>query len=543
MKSFAALLLCAMTAAPIVAAEPNPDEAILYCFTAQWCTYCHEMQPVLNRMHQDGYTLRMVDKDKYPEFAQQMGVRGLPYFVLTRGDQPVAQAEGRTSYERLAQMFRESETPVSRGQSRNLTTPNLTTQTAQMPGSHISGAQTQPNPAMVDPAANPPSQFAQPRTGGVQPASHTSPAPSMAPSADSAQGQDIRRQAMEASVRLKVEDPDGNSFGSGTIVHRQGEDALVLTCAHIFRDSQGQGKINVDIFPPSGQQTVIGQIITYDLERDVALVAIRTAAKVAVMPLGSRGTECQVGQTVFSIGCDQGGDRLLHNSRVNTVNRYQGPANVQVAGTPIDGRSGGGLFAADGQVIGVCNAADPADDEGLYAAIPTIYEVLDQAKLAELFQNQTRSPAPTNLAQEDNPAPRSLPAGNPTQSQPELANHPRSTPLNVASADPGRSPLAMTSNPASAPATSAASTGGRSLSQVEQEILDYLQAQNGSAEVTVVLRNRDNPSAQPAVFSLPGQPSPEFLQQISGQPQPASQAASPRQAQAQDGVILRGQNR
>ncbi|MEX0794307.1 MAG: trypsin-like peptidase domain-containing protein, partial [Pirellulaceae bacterium] len=346
--------------------------------------------------------------------------------------------------------------------------------------------------------------------------------------------------------RLKVEDPNGNSFGSGTIVHRQGEDALVLTCAHIFRDSQGQGKINVDIFPPSGQQTVIGQIITYDLDRDVALVAIRTAAKVAVMPLGSRDSECQVGQTVFSIGCDQGGDRRLHDSRVNTVNRYQGPANVQVAGAPIDGRSGGGLFAADGQVVGVCNAADPEDDEGLYAAIPTIYEVLEQAKLAELFKDQSQSPAPTNLAQDnsrrDSPAPRGLPAGNPAPSQAELANHPRSAPLNVASADPGRSPLAMASNPAPAnPANSAnpaASTGSHSLSQVEQEILDYLQAQNGSAEVTVVLRNRDNPSAQPAVFSLPSQPSPEFLQQISGQPQ-----SNPRPAQTQDGMILRGQNR
>ena len=62
-----------------------------------------------------------------------------------------------------------------------------------------------------------------------------------------------------ASVRLRVEDPDGHSCGSGTIIDARGGEALILTCGHIFRDSQGKGRIEVDLFGPSGPQRVPGR--------------------------------------------------------------------------------------------------------------------------------------------------------------------------------------------------------------------------------------------------------------------------------------------
>jgi hypothetical protein len=72
-------------------------------------------------------------------------------------------------------------------------------------------------------------------------------------------------------------------------------------------------------------------------------------------------------------------------STVTATNKFVGPANVQVAGMPMQGRSGGGLFNAAGEVIGVCNAADPADNEGLFAALPLIHAALDQAGLASVY--------------------------------------------------------------------------------------------------------------------------------------------------------------
>ncbi|MED5284711.1 MAG: hypothetical protein VYC71_01985, partial [Planctomycetota bacterium] len=48
---------------------------------------------------------------------------------------------------------------------------------------------------------------------------------------------------------------------------------------------------------------------------------------------------------------------------------------------PEQGRSGGGLFSAGGQLIGVCNAAAVQVDEGIYAGLQGIYAALDATNL------------------------------------------------------------------------------------------------------------------------------------------------------------------
>ena len=64
-----------------------------------------------------------------------------------------------------------------------------------------------------------------------------------------------------------------------------------------------------------------------------------------------------------------------------------------MAGEPVVGRSGGGLFSADGMVIGVCNAEEPVDHEGLFAALGSIHAALDQQGLASLYKQPVAPPA------------------------------------------------------------------------------------------------------------------------------------------------------
>jgi S1-C subfamily serine protease len=194
-------------------------------------------------------------------------------------------------------------------------------------------------------------------------------------------------RAMAASVRLKIEDGGQSfSYGSGTIVDMQGEEALVLTCGHVFHDSQGKGQLTVDLFDASGAHTSVpGQVIHFDEKRDVGLVAIRPGRRIEPIEVGGQGCKASAGMRVFSIGCDRGAIPSVRESRVSNINRYLGPANIEVAGAPIDGRSGGGLFASDGTLIGVCNAADPQDDEGIYAALETIHAELTAANLSFIY--------------------------------------------------------------------------------------------------------------------------------------------------------------
>ena len=57
---------------------------------------------------------------------------------------------------------------------------------------------------------------------------------------------DAVERARSATVRLRVHDGHGYGAGTGTIIDTHGEEALVLTCGHLFRETQGKGKIEKD---------------------------------------------------------------------------------------------------------------------------------------------------------------------------------------------------------------------------------------------------------------------------------------------------------
>jgi thiol-disulfide isomerase/thioredoxin len=214
-----------------------------------------------------------------------------------------------------------------------------------------------------------------------------------APSASNTPPPDLTKKLIAATVRLRVQDNSGQSIGSGSIIdfrpssQRPGGEALILTCGHIFRDSQGKGPIHVDLFDDSGQLNISGRMIRFDLARDIGLVSIAINHPVQTVDLATNEPP-ERGHRVISIGCDHGRAPTVQRSQVMAVNSFVGPPNVQVAGQPAVGRSGGGLFNDRGQLIGVCNFADPTDRAGLYAATEVATGILQEAGI-QLAQYQT----------------------------------------------------------------------------------------------------------------------------------------------------------
>jgi thiol-disulfide isomerase/thioredoxin len=364
----------------------SAGQTVMLDFYADWCAPCRAMEPTVRALQEKGYPVQKVNIDQNPALAQQYGVRSVPCFVMLVEGREVDRVMESTSFSRLERMFKNAS---------SLQRPNPPPQRQIDP--NVIPASFQP-PAGAAPLSMPP--------GTNMPSAGSPP--------------DDRLIA--ASVRLRIEDANGNSCGSGTIIDARAGEALILTCGHIFRDSQGKGKIDVDLFGPCAGQRVEGRLVSFDLTRDVGLVTIRTPGPLTAVRLAPPCCKVQKGDRVASVGCDNGKDPAVRHSYVTSLNRYTGPPNIQVAGQPTEGRSGGGLFSADGMLIGVCNARDPQDQEGYYAAIDTICAQLDQAKLAFVYQSPQgyegvngASPMPSGVKQPAAPSGVSAAALNPSE--------------------------------------------------------------------------------------------------------------------------------
>lgn len=381
-------------------------------FTGQGCGYCQQVAPIVDRLNQAGCEIQQVDIHQQPEVAQAFGIREIPCFVVVRDDRVVDRLAGAASFEELSAFCQRARvSAVVRGQTN---APNGRGTIIDHLRERAAFAEGQPSPNVgtnVDtPAASrglvvpatvvtqdaPPLAPAYPdfsaEPSSEQPA-RALPTPTPFPAnlanarasaAAPAAATDPLRRALQATVRVRVEDPEGHSFGTGTVVDVHDHEALILTCGHIFRSSEGQGRITCDFFAAGGA-TVEGTLICYDIRRDVGLISARTNFDVLPVRVGGIGQQPRQGDRVFSVGCNHGESPSVIQNQILAVNRYHGPANLVVGGRPVDGRSGGGLFAQDGALIGVCNAADDKQDEGLYAALGPIHAELDRAGLAFVY--------------------------------------------------------------------------------------------------------------------------------------------------------------
>jgi len=319
---------------------------------------------------------------------------------------------------------------------------------------------------------------------------------------------EIQTRLMQASVRIRVEDPNGNSVGSGTIIDSEGDQALVVTCGHIFRDSQGKGHIVVDLFGPGQPRRVEGQLIDYDLKADVGLVCIESGGPVTVADVARSAGVYTVGQPVINIGCNHGEDPTLRESRITSLNKYLGPARIVVAGQPVEGRSGGGLFTSEGQLIGICDAADPQDDEGLYAALPLIHAELDREQLAHVYLGDGPDEAAGALASVVPPSmPGSMPDG-PSNRESASNGAMASSAAGVGFASPSIRRLAETDI--------SASTAGRKPPAGLAAASSGLGARKGRSEVICVIRTLDDSGDKPRIVVI-HEPSSALLDQLAAE--------------------------
>lgn len=343
----AATALALAAALSGIAALGAQPELVLLDFWSPTCGPCMQMKPTVESLIQARYPIRQVNVSQESELARQYGVTGIPCFVMLVDGREVDRVVGATSSERLQQMFTRAKEAVEtqrrvRGQSQD---------------------QPPPPRASVDQVTNDP------------------PLP-----------QQLNAKLLSSSVRLTLEDAQGRSHGTGTVIDARKGEALLITCGHLFRESKGQGSVRIELYEsgPQGQrvaETVEGRVLSFDLDRDVAFVSFRPTHLVCVAAVAPPHTPISKGDLAASVGCDNGNDPTVKATRITCLDRYQGFPNIEASGVPVVGRSGGGLFNDNGQIIGVCIGADYEGNRGLYAGLESIHEELNRLGLEDVYAN------------------------------------------------------------------------------------------------------------------------------------------------------------
>lgn len=362
-------------------------------FTAKWCGPCQQMGPIVDRLHRQGYPVRKVDLDENRELARKYNIQSIPAFVLIVNGKVVEQAVGQQSEQRLLQMLAKIPRP------KPVIDPQPQDSTLLVRESETGKSRT-----TVAPSAPiwKPSNLPKRGIFGLPPFGLAQIPPEVASNSGKISPNDVRgklddqpltldevltRDPMQASIRIRITDQGGTNLGSGTIIQSKTGHTLILTCGHIFRNFRDDSLVEVDVFQSGKKETFVGKHIQHDLNLDLGLISIASDNPLPFAQVASGEYQVEKGAAVVSVGCGQGHDPTQQKHLVTQLNRYKGPATIECTGVPVQGRSGGGLFNQDGEVVGVCMAADERGRRGLYVGLPAVQGFLKSSGLMQLLKD------------------------------------------------------------------------------------------------------------------------------------------------------------
>ncbi|MDR2437852.1 MAG: trypsin-like peptidase domain-containing protein [Planctomycetaceae bacterium] len=411
----------------ILAAIPAPQDATLLFVTAPGCESCRQVAPLVKEITEMGYSVETVDVSQYPDLVRnQLKVSQFPTFLMLSHDQVIDRVVGGGNpislkprilymFERAAEPHRKNTeiiqasfvtpSPASLNTTNKITIDN--TETLRTNGNPVNNpVNNSINNSINHPVNNLP------------------------------KNSETISSWITSSVKLRVDADNTHSWGTGTIIDTRKGEALILTCGHIFRDSQGKGKIEVHLFGQNSSVRVFGRCLCYDLEIDLALVVIVPPCPVQAVPIAPLQYRILPKQRVLSVGCDGGANPTVREHYVMSTDRIGTPREnvlpfhyIQVFGAPVSGRSGGGLFTEEGYLIGVCNTADPVQNDGHFVPPPIIRHVLQSMQLSEIYENPsltdsslTDSPPVPVTATTVNPITKNVAAINPVTTNPLIPN-------------------------------------------------------------------------------------------------------------------------
>ena len=193
----------------------------------------------------------------------------------------------------------------------------------------------------------------------------------------------IIQKAMKANVRVDLD----QGMGSGVVLQREGDEVLILTNQHvvdrIFALSRGQKSTPKNEIPKLKVTYFNGQtnqgVVTWVAPDGIDLAVIKVVAPKEIEPVAWHALpQVITGQDVFAVGNPLGLGWTYTRGVVSAVRTERFPRNEPKRDVPIIqtdtsitfGNSGGGLYASNGELIGINSSiVNPSLGKGLGFAI------------------------------------------------------------------------------------------------------------------------------------------------------------------------------
>lgn len=151
----------------------------------------------------------------------------------------------------------------------------------------------------------------------------------------------IFEETSRSMVVIQAYGTDGNlrNQGSGVVIGKNG----VVTNCHVLEDARR-------VVVQHAGQDLEAQVDISDVERDLCHVTVQQLAAPAAHVWSSR---LNVGQRVYAIGAPEGLELTISEGLVSSIREFEGSQYIQTTAPISAGSSGGGLFDAEGRLVGI----------------------------------------------------------------------------------------------------------------------------------------------------------------------------------------------
>ncbi|MEY4188784.1 MAG: hypothetical protein RIT02_3818 [Planctomycetota bacterium] len=367
MKTLLLLLLVLIPAASL-ADEPVPPVQLLD-FTASYCKPCQQMLPILKRMENDGFPIRQVDISEQPEVSRQYRVEAVPTLILLVNGRETERFVGLTEEAVLRRVMNAAAQKLAQQQQPAQNAPAEPADKSEEPsgGKSLGDIFGKMFPRWGRAERDPIIRGQSPEIGAALTG---------------------LEQAEAATVRVTVEgstEDEGakvRETGTGTIIHSTATESVILTCSHFFQGLNIKStRTYVEVFAEGQVLRLPAEVVLGNHRLDLAILRIKTQRILPAVDLAARPDELTSGQELVSYGCDEGATPTPLKVTLVDRDRYEGPGNLICSKAPASGRSGGGLYDAVGNLVGVCSCANRNHAEGLYMSRGALDELLASDRL------------------------------------------------------------------------------------------------------------------------------------------------------------------